>query len=79
MAHKVFIRHTYIYKCSDEKCGGEWKVNEASDLEKIHCPHCGKKDTVNYVMVDQREKYQRRWEQNQMNGMTGTLTNQFNI
>tara|TARA_B100000519_G_scaffold203280_1_gene225305 strand:+ start:3941 stop:4129 length:189 start_codon:yes stop_codon:yes gene_type:complete len=62
MAHKVFIRHTYIYKCSDEKCGGEWKVNEASELEKIHCPHCGKKDTVNYVMVDQREKYQRRWE-----------------
>ena len=40
----------------------EWKVNEASELEKIHCPHCGKKDTVNYVMVDQRQKYERRWE-----------------
>jgi hypothetical protein len=24
--------------------------------------HCGKYDTVNYVMTDQREKYQRRWE-----------------
>ena len=62
MGHKIFIRHTYIYKCSKKKCGGEWKINEASDLEKLNCPHCGKRDSVEYVMVDQREKYQRRWE-----------------
>ena len=33
MGHKVFIRHTYIYKCSNKKCEGEWKINEATDLE----------------------------------------------
>ena len=62
MGHRVFIRHTYIYKCSDKVCEGEWKINEAIDLEKLRCPHCGKYDTVHYVQVDQREKYQRRWE-----------------
>jgi len=62
VSHKVFIRHTYIYKCSNKKCVGEWKINEAADLEKLRCPHCGKHDTVEYVMVDQREKYNRRWE-----------------
>ena len=62
MPHKVFIRHTYIYKCSNSKCEGEWKVNEASDLEKLHCPHCGKHSFVEYVDVDQREIYHRRWE-----------------
>ena len=46
MGHKVFIRHTYIYKCSDKKCEGEWKINEASNLEKLRCPHCGKNDIV---------------------------------
>ena len=56
MSHKVFIRHTYIYKCSDEVCNGEWKINEASSLEKLRCPHCGKYDSVHYVQVDQREK-----------------------
>ena len=62
MGHKVFIRHTYIYKCSDKKCEGEWKINEATDLERLSCPHCGKNDTVEYVLVDQREKYERKWE-----------------
>jgi len=62
MGHKVFIRHTYIYKCSSKKCNEEWKVNEADKLEVLHCPHCGKKDSVEYVMVDQREKYNRKWE-----------------
>jgi len=62
MSHKVFIRHTYIYKCSSKKCAEEWKVNEADKLEILHCPHCGKKDTVDYVLVDQREKYERKWE-----------------
>jgi len=62
MGHKVFIRHTYIYKCSDKNCGEEWKINEASKLEKLRCPHSGKNDTVEYVMVDQREQYQKRWE-----------------
>ena len=62
MAHKVFIRHTYIYKCSEVKCGEEWKINEASDLDKLRYPHCGKYDSVEYVDVDQRTKYQRRWE-----------------
>ena len=60
MSHDVFIRHTYIYKCSS--CGGEWKINEAIDIEKLSCPHCGKYDTVNYVMTDQRKKYERKWE-----------------
>lgn len=62
MSHSVFIRHTYIYKCSDTVCNGEWKINEAIDLEKLRCPHCGKYDTVYYVHVDQREKYNRKWE-----------------
>ena len=62
MGHKVFIRHTYIYKCSNEKCKGEWKINEATELERLRCPHCGEHDTVEYVMVDQREKYFRKWE-----------------
>jgi len=62
MGHSVFIRHTYIYKCSDKVCNGEWKINEAVDLEKLRCPHCGKYDLVHYVQVDQREKYNRRWE-----------------
>lgn len=56
MAHKVFIRHTYIYKCSDHLCGGEWKINEAIDLERLSCPHCGKNDTVEYTLEDQRTK-----------------------
>ena len=62
MAHQVFIRHTYIYKCSNKKCNGEWKINEAIELEKLRCPHCGKYDLVKYVDVDQRTKYERRWE-----------------
>ena len=62
MSHKVFIRHTYIYKCSDKECNGEWKINESPHLEKLNCPHCGRNDSVDYVMVDQREKYNRRWE-----------------
>ena len=62
MSHKVFIRHTYIYKCSDKGCNGEWKINEASQLERLNFPHCGKNDIVHYVMVDQREKYYRKWE-----------------
>jgi len=62
MSHKVFIRHTYIYKCSDEKCAEEWKINEANDLEKLRCPYCGKYDSVEYVLIDQRTKYQRKWE-----------------
>ena len=62
MGHKVFIRHTYIYQCSNKKSKGEWKINEAADLEKLRCPHCGEHDTVEYVMVDQRERYERKWE-----------------
>ena len=60
MPHKVFIRHTYIYKCSDKACNEEWKINEASNLDKLRCPHCGKYDNVQYVDVDQRTKYNRR-------------------
>jgi len=60
MSHKVFIRHTYIYKCADNACSEEWKINEASKLEKLRCPHCGKYDAVEYVDVDQRTKYNRR-------------------
>ena len=62
MGHKVFIRHTYIYKCSNTKCKEEWKINEASAIEKLTCPHCGKSDIVEYVDVDQRTKYNRKWE-----------------
>ena len=51
MSHKVFIRHTYIYKCGDKQCGGEWKIN----------PHCGKYDYIEYVEKDQRVKYQKKW------------------
>jgi len=59
MAHKVFIRHTYIYKCSS--CKGEWKINEAENIEHLNCPHCGKRDTIEYVLQDQRTKYKKRW------------------
>ena len=62
MPHKVFIRHTYIYKCDDKACDEEWKINEAITLDKLRCPHCGKYDYVEYVDVDQRTKYQRKWE-----------------
>ncbi len=62
MAHKVFIRHTYIYKCSSDDCQEEWKINEASDLEVLSCPHCGKCDNIEYVLDDQRTKYNRRWD-----------------
>ena len=62
MPHKIFIRHTYIYKCSDIICGGEWKINEASNLEKLTCPHCGKHDVVDYVRADQRKSYNRKFE-----------------
>jgi len=34
MGHQVFIRHTYIYKCSNNKCKEEWKINEAKELDK---------------------------------------------
>ena len=60
MSHEAFIRHTYIYTCS--ACSREWKINEAADIERLSCPHCGKHDTIHYVMVDQREKYERKWE-----------------
>ena len=30
MSHDVFIRHTYIYKCSS--CDGEWKINDIIPL-----------------------------------------------
>jgi DNA-directed RNA polymerase subunit RPC12/RpoP len=59
MSHKVFIRHTYIYKCSS--CQGEWKINEAENIETLNCPHCGKRDTIEYVLQDQRKKYQKKW------------------
>ena len=60
MPHKVFIRHTYIYKCGEGACSEEWKINEASKLDKLRCPHCGTYDSVQYVDVDQRTKYNRR-------------------
>jgi len=62
MPHSVFIRHTYIYKCSSKSCKGEWKINEAAEFETLNCPHCGKRDSVEYVLQDQRTKYQRKWE-----------------
>jgi len=43
-------------------CDEEWKINEASTLERLRCPHCGKYDYIEYVDVDQRTKYQRKWE-----------------
>ena len=61
MAHKVFIRHTYIYKCSNTECAQEWKINEASNIEILNCPHCGKRDNAEYVLQDQRTKYRKRW------------------
>jgi hypothetical protein len=56
MSHKVFIRHTYIYKCSNNACKGEWKINEAEDIDRCSCPHCGKNDNVEYVLEDQRRR-----------------------
>ena len=58
MAHKVFIRHTYIYQC--DSCGGEWKINEAENIERLNCPHCGKSSDVEYVHEDQRRNHYRR-------------------
>jgi len=62
MGHKVFVRHTYIYKCSNKECSEEWKINEAANLESLNCPYCGKSDFVDYVLVDQRERYNRKFE-----------------
>lgn len=62
MSHKVFIRHTYIYQCGDVVCGGEWKVNEAGDMEHLSCPHCGKRDYVDFVIKDQRKRFNNRFE-----------------
>jgi len=62
MSHKIFIRHTYIYKCGDKECNGEWKINEASDIERLSCPHCGKNDLVEYVIEDQRNKFHRKFD-----------------
>tara|TARA_R110001592_G_scaffold224363_1_gene480091 strand:- start:609 stop:797 length:189 start_codon:yes stop_codon:yes gene_type:complete len=62
MPHKIFIRHTYIYKCSNNKCAGEWKINEAEHIEKLRCPHCGEHDIVEYVIQDQRDRFNRKWE-----------------
>ena len=53
MPHKAFIRHTYIYKCSG--CKGEWKINEAVNIDRLNCPHCGANDYVEYVLKDQRK------------------------
>jgi hypothetical protein len=60
MSHKVFIRHTYIYKCSSSECDGEWKINESSDLDRLNCPHCGKNDTVEYTLKDQRDVWVKK-------------------
>ena len=59
MSHKVFVRHTYIYKCSN--CVEEWKINEAMDLDRLNCPHCGTNDYVEYVLEDQRSGYNNKW------------------
>jgi len=61
MGHKVFIRHTYIYKCGNTTCKEEWKINEASDLDKVTCPHCGKRDSVDYIREDQRNRYNNKF------------------
>jgi len=61
MSHKVYVRHTYIYKCSNKECNGEWKINEAPDLERLSCPHCGKVDLAEHVLIDQRIQHERRW------------------
>jgi DNA-directed RNA polymerase subunit RPC12/RpoP len=60
MAHKVFIRHTYIYKCSNKECKEEWKINEAADIETLNCPHCGQRDTLEYTLKDQRTRYRAK-------------------
>ena len=60
MPHNVFIRHTFIYICSDKKCSYEWKINEAHDDERLHCPKCGKRDYIEYVLDDQRQRYINR-------------------
>ena len=62
MAHQVFIQHIYIYKCSDKLCAKEWKINEAADIEKLTCPHCGKYDIIEYILNDQYINYNTRWE-----------------
>jgi len=61
MSHKVFIRHTYIYKCSDKNCNSEWKINESDNIEMLNCPDCGKRDNVEYVLEDQRTKYRSKF------------------
>lgn len=56
MSHKVFIRHTYIYKCGSKTCNGEWKINEAIDLDRLNCPYCGMNDIAEFILEDQRQK-----------------------
>jgi hypothetical protein len=62
MGHQVFIQHTYIYKCSDKACTEEWKINEAADIEKLRCPHCGKYDNVEYILDGQFLNYNKQRE-----------------
>ena len=58
----------YNKKVADANSSGSpvkdptWKINEAENIEKLGCPHCGKQDYVEYVRVDQREKYNKKWE-----------------
>jgi len=28
----------------------------------LNCPHCGKRDTIDYVLEDQRTKYRNKFE-----------------
>ena len=60
MPHKSFIRHTYIYQCGG--CKGEWKINEAINIDRLNCPHCGVNDYVEFVLEDQRKRNNNRWE-----------------
>lgn len=45
-----------MFKCSSKTCKGEWKINEAIDIEKLNCPHCSRNDSVEYILEDQRLK-----------------------
>ena len=54
------------YNCGNQLIwGGDHECEDSEEfliVTNLSCPHCGTHDTVHYVDIDQRTKFQRRWE-----------------
>jgi DNA-directed RNA polymerase subunit RPC12/RpoP len=58
MGHITYIEHLYHYSCS--KCKKWWSIAEGTESDFIKCPHCGKRDSIEFELEDQRKKYQQK-------------------